>query len=191
MKMPFMKPRPQPLDSPAYRRNPLKYSPFRYGARPEGFTDMLIRDGPDVVISVWPWEAVFDPYLSADIKREKCNRAINGWDNRTYLAEGKPNLKRQKARYGDSRWTHLKRCNLCEADNVCKDRPGVYRCENSYYGGRCRGQFEVTQRDAVRVQHMPLEERVPFNSLSDRYDHDALRAKNMARTRAMKYGARA
>ena len=179
MKLPFFKSRTQTFDASAWKRNVAKNSPYKKGARPEGFNDMLLMHGPEAVRTVWPWESHCDPHISADVKKEEYNRCLRGLENRTYLAEGPSDLKRQKARYGDSRWTHMKRCNLCEADNVMKDRAGVYQCQNSYYGRRCAGTFEVTQRDAVRVQHMPFETRIPYNSLTDRYDHDALRAKNM------------
>ena len=91
------------------------------------------------------------------------------------------NLKRRKARVGDDRWTHMIRCRLCDHDNMCKEQPGRYPCERIESWSkdkRCPGWFEVSQRDAARMRNMPQEQRVPFESMSDRYDHEMLKERN-------------
>ena len=101
-------------------------------------------------------------------------------ESHTYLAK-LPNadLKRRNARHRDDRWTHMRRCKVCEHDNMVREAPGDYRCSRiEGWGGRCPGFFEVSAIDAARMRNMRPEDRVKYESLSDRYDYDALKAKN-------------
>ncbi|EJD07005.1 uncharacterized protein FOMMEDRAFT_165644 [Fomitiporia mediterranea MF3/22] len=172
------------LDTEKYLRNPAKHSPFRTASyRPFYWWDV----GPDSAEASLPWLAKFDPYLRADIakmRKDKYQREYDGCN--VYALQNQTNLRRKGAKYGDDRWTHMKRCQLCDHDNVVATTPGWYRCQGrSYYGTQCTGQFEVTVRDAARARNMRPEDLKPYEDLSDRYDYEARRKKNMARTKAL------
>lgn len=84
-------------------------------------------------------------------------------------SESVTGLKRKNARHGD-KWTHIKRCVSCEADNICPTIPGRHPCQQKYYGSPCPGFFDVSVRDAEKSRRLPEDKRVHYANFSDRYD---------------------
>lgn len=95
------------------------------------------------------------------------------WNNQSSASfsssESATGLKRRNARHGD-KWTHIKRCVSCEADNICPTIPGRHPCQQMYYGSPCPGFFDVSLRDAEKSRRVPEGQRVHYANFADRYD---------------------